>query len=644
MICKKSSLFFRGQRSSESLLTNKHRPLLKLFSIAIVVFMISVVSLPTFAQEAFVINDYNIKVTTNTDNSFDITERITVDFSEQRHGIFRAIPVKIGVAKYNISRIKVAGDPFSIEYDPDYRVIKIGDPNSTISGAKTYDISYRLTFGKDNDTAADIVYINLIGTQWDTQINRAHIEFFFPEGVKPVKYNVYSGKYNDSNEKGVTVTENGDRLIIENKEMLDNFEGITLLATFPDNTFKYPLVKTSSMIILVAALLLLLISWLLYRKYGKDEIVSPVVEFYPPDKLSSGSIGYLIDRTVEPIDITSMLLYWASHNHLHFVATGKNDFDIKFNSDLDEDHPLWEQNAFNELKKLIAKNGDTLSKSDLQKDFYKVAEKIRPAIPLYFKNERSLNDKTSVRISGLISFLAAIFTGILTISVVYSSFGVLSMALIAGGITTVIAFVFYGMVNLINNAWYKRSKAAGISLSVILSLFAVLFILIYSALAFAIGTTIQFIAIIPALIIIFIIQTIAVFTMKRSTYGQMILERIIGFKEFLVTAEKERLEALLEGDPEYYYHILPFALVLNVSDIWENKFKGFTMEQPSWYEGTYPGYIYSYAMLTSFAHSTSASMARYTAPPSSGTGAGGFSGGGGGFSGGGGGGGGGGSW
>jgi uncharacterized membrane protein YgcG len=132
--------------------------------------------------------------------------------------------------------------------------------------------------------------------------------------------------------------------------------------------------------------------------------------------------------------------------------------------------------------------------------------------------------------------------------------------------------------------------------------------------------------------------------MKRSTYGQMILERIIGFKEFLVTAEKERLEALLEGDPEYYYHILPFALVLNVSDIWENKFKGFTMEQPSWYEGTYPGYIYSYAMLTSFAHSTSASMARYTAPPSSGTGAGGFSGGGGGFSGGGGGGGGGGSW
>jgi uncharacterized membrane protein YgcG len=338
-----------------------------------------------------------------------------------------------------------------------------------------------------------------------------------------------------------------------------------------------------------------------------------------------------------------MLLYWASHNHLHFVATGKNDFDIKFNSDLDEDHPLWEQNAFNELKKLIAKNGDTLSKSDLQKDFYKVAEKIRPAIPLYFKNERSLNDKTSVRISGLISFLAAIFTGILTISVVYSSFGVLSMALIAGGVTTVIAFVFYGLVNLINNAWYKRSKAAGISLSVILSLFAVLFILIYSALAFAIGTTIQFIAIIPALIIIFIIQTIAVFTMKRSTYGQMILERIIGFKEFLVTAEKERLEALLEGDPEYYYHILPFALVLNVSDIWENKFKGFTMEQPSWYEGTYPGYIYSYAMLTSFAHSTSASMARYTAPPSSGTGAGGFSGGGGGFSGGGGGGGGGGS-
>ena len=42
------------------------------------------------------------------------------------------------------------------------------------------------------------------------------------------------------------------------------------------------------------------------------------------------------------------------------------------------------------------------------------------------------------------------------------------------------------------------------------------------------------------------------------------LNEIIGFKNFIKLAEKNQLEKMLEQDPQYYYHILPYAQVLGV--------------------------------------------------------------------------------
>lgn len=49
---------------------------------------------------------------------------------------------------------------------------------------------------------------------------------------------------------------------------------------------------------------------------------------------------------------------------------------------------------------------------------------------------------------------------------------------------------------------------------------------------------------------------ISFFVRKRTDDGHRMLERINGFKIFLETAEKERLEALVEENPQYFYNIL----------------------------------------------------------------------------------------
>ena len=71
---------------------------------------------------------------------------------------------------------------------------------------------------------------------------------------------------------------------------------------------------------------------------------------------------------------------------------------------------------------------------------------------------------------------------------------------------------------------------------------------------------------------------------KRTPYGNDILGKLKGFKNFLETAEKDKLEAMVIKDPTYFYNILPYTYVLGVSDKWINKFEAISLQSPSWYD------------------------------------------------------------
>jgi len=69
--------------------------------------------------------------------------------------------------------------------------------------------------------------------------------------------------------------------------------------------------------------------------------------------------------------------------------------------------------------------------------------------------------------------------------------------------------------------------------------------------------------------------------------GAQLLARCEGFKQFLLTAEKDRLEMLIANDPDYYYSILPYAHVLGVSGVWAEKTANIKVELPGWFSGEY---------------------------------------------------------
>jgi len=61
--------------------------------------------------------------------------------------------------------------------------------------------------------------------------------------------------------------------------------------------------------------------------------------------------------------------------------------------------------------------------------------------------------------------------------------------------------------------------------------------------------------------------------------------RVCGFKNFLVLAEIQKLEALVEENQQYFYEILPYCYILKITDKLKAKFDRISTDGPAWYLG-----------------------------------------------------------
>ncbi len=377
----------------------------------------------------------------------------------------------------------------------------------------------------------------------------------------------------------------------------------------------------------------------------KEKALVPTMEYYPPDQLNPAETGYIIDGRADPGDMTALIYYWASHGHLAIEITGKNSSVLHRGTDLDDQHQDYEQSMYRRLWSLG--NGTTVTTLQLTDKYYSTLTKATVNLKRSFdQTDRRLTNRSSDRLSIILSLL--LIAGLLLIPLAIMFFapactGKEIFAAAAGGLC------FIPMMVLCSNAVdlrNKRKRASRVFSGIAIAVLAALgtFLLTGMLSPVALGW-------VPAFLLsagIAIAMVLAPFLRSRTDYGTYILGRCVGFRHFLETAEKERLEMLLDENPNYYYDILPYAQVLGVSNAWTDRFKDIETSPPDWFYGDeVTRTATNYLMLRNM---TSMGTAMRSVPVETGSGGkfGGFSGGGGGFgggfSGGGGGGGGGGGW
>ena len=139
------------------------------------------------------ITSYHAGIVIQRDGSILVTEQIVYNFgSDQRHGIIRAIPVRL---RYNGSYDRIytvdvqsvyspdAPAQYSVDNNGSYVSVKIGDPNQTVTGEHTYTLTYLVRGSLNAFADHDELYWNAVGNQWDVPIDQATVQVSAPVDV-----------------------------------------------------------------------------------------------------------------------------------------------------------------------------------------------------------------------------------------------------------------------------------------------------------------------------------------------------------------------------------------------------------------------------------------------------------------------------
>ena len=705
------------------------------------------------SYNGYELTGYDIDIVVNENNTLKITEEIEAYFSVKKHGIFRKIPLKNtverldGTTSRNRARITdiYVSDNYTLSTENGYKVIKIGDANRTLTGTKKYKISYLYNLGKDTGKDYDELYFNLIGDEWDTSISDITFTIKMPKEFDESKLGFSSGRVGSTDSSQVSYTINNNIITGRLNGSLYPKEALTVRLELPEGYF-VGASSTSSPLIYIMFLVPIIgviLSILLWYKYGRDEEVVETVEFYPPAGFNSLEIGFLYKGKADNKDITSLLVYLANKGYIEIVnntidihseklnvspekkeSTNKkvlelqnkieeerkinpnsekikyyeNMIDIYNNIDTPIDYEQYGlKSAINKLnnnsyviRKLKEYDGNNkneelflqgLFKRKTALDYFQIRhiiDEVKETGTSNYENAFDAIDtitksteKESVTASDLYnSFYKTmnkisnninqksnknqIFEKNATLKKVFIFFFII-ISLIT--IIAIPSFEYAGIeeliVTLVLCAFYSPFFAVGIfaDIPIFFRIFWLGFTVFHSMAFFSSMPIAEALQNDSTYLFAFVLGILAIIGMgiclkylpKRNAYGREMLGKIKGFKNFLETAEKDRLEAMVMQNPTYFYDILPFTYVLGVSDKWISKFENIAMKAPDWYDSPSGFNVRSFG---SFMDSTmtSAQRAMSSSPSSSSSGGSSSGGSGGGSSGGGSGGGGGGSW
>jgi len=600
------------------------------------------------AQE--VMRSFEAHYQLNADGSLSVVELITWDFgTEPHHGIFRDLvdhracedfkpapgstaqqplhPCPDGYDRQwpvDLESVEVARSGNTtpaysfVQYDTsevgDGIRVKIGDPDSTITGAWIYRLTYSIRGALDGYSDHNELYWNALGT-WPVAVEKVSVEvtglpqtglrttcYLGPPGAKlpcnPARPGTGSVAF------GATRTlYPGEQLSIVagwDRGQVNAAPPLVEDRLSPDDFFTLDAVEWGGVAVVAAGSLALVIA--LWWRHGRDrryktlfyltsdpsEGTKPlfartdvVVEFLPPDGLRPAQMGLILDERADTRDVTATVIDLAVRGYLHITEIpkdglfGHKDWHLTKETPASPEELLPYEEA---VHSGLFASGEGVNLSDLKTKFARdlaTAEELLYADAI--KKKWFPDNPQTMRAAWL-----------------------------AGGFGMAVLGVLFSIAT----GWFFARALIGVP-------------------------------VVPGGLLLAVLSRAMA---RRTATGSEALRRVLGFRLYVATAETRRQE--FNEKQNIFARYLPYAIVFGCVDKWARAFSG--IDDPvatgtaGWYTGLGAFQVMAFSSsLQGFAGSVSSTIA--STPSSGGSGfGGGFSGGG--FSGGGGGGGGGGSW
>ncbi len=543
------------------------------------------------------IDAYHTDITVNVDRSVRVKERITVTFlkdynayGEKLTMFYRSLPIE--TARYYDISASCQGNAdffFAVEDNPDmdgfFDINCIGG----VGKGKTwvYELAFTMENGLGAASSDNGMHIDVIPFGFTVPLHSVSGIVRFPAAVSAENCTAYVGYGDGTEDNGIyKLAADGKSLTFE-KDVLevgynDDYEewvadGISIAFTMDGRFESYFSTRFFTgdvwKIVLggVFALALAVLVCIFTRK--KRDIVT-VVNIKAPDNMNPMQMGKLLDGTIDNEDVTSMIYYFAHKGYLTIdLSDEENPSFTKRVGELPDGAKPYEKTLF----KGLFKSGDTVCVSDLKEKFCEDVDKARLQVPHVTMYEAK--SVLGYILGGVIAVLYAFLTtNILACARLGATYGYF------GGLTVAVPVAIVLLLGAIKeNYRYKWKQKTKIGVTVAQAVLAIVstFIFVF-VFANHIATEWEklFVCLFSALPVCATLPALSRTEKYCNRLGQ-----ILGFKEFIVVTEEEKIKFMLEENPELYYKILPYAQVLGVTDEWEKKFENILIEPPAWCTG-----------------------------------------------------------
>ncbi|MGA8406117.1 MAG: DUF2207 domain-containing protein [Candidatus Acidiferrales bacterium] len=551
------------------------------------------------AARTLVFPHFDAQIQVRADGTIDVTETIAAQFTGSWHGIYRTIPVEYTSPQglnytlfiEDVSATDDTGQKLKLEQNRQGRYLKfkIYVPDAE-DATRTILLHYRvldaIRFFADHDE----LYWNVTGDEWENAINLVTARIELPAGVSGLRAIAYTG-ISGSRAQDAQVQINDNVVEIRSLHQLGFREGLTAVVGF-DKGFVHPPTAgadfmrflRSNLPLFIPVIAFFVMLWLWWTR-GRDPAREAIaVQYDPPDQLTPGECGTLVDNEAAMRDITATLVDLAVKGYMTIEQKDESHLlglthSKEYVFHLKKPPAEWAAARSHEQEMLFALFDDgattDVNLSDLQNHFYThlpaIRERIFSALMTdgYYLHRPDTVKQGYVGAGLVIGFLMVAGTGYLS-----QTTGIASGTWIVAGVATGAVIAIFG--------WFMSA---------------------------------------------------------RTITGARALEKVLGFEEFLGRVEKDQIERL-EKTPELFEKYLPYAMALRVEKKWVQAFSGIALQPPQWFQGSYGNAFVPYLLVNDLdMMSMHVGTVMASAPRSSGgSGFGGGGGSGGGFGGGGGGG------
>ncbi|MDE5996268.1 MAG: DUF2207 domain-containing protein, partial [Eubacterium sp.] len=353
---------------------------------------------------------YDVSINVLENNTLEITEKISAYFNVSKHGIFRKIPTTNYVERADGStgttHAKVKNISVSENYDAssegNYYVVQIGDEERTVLGPHDYTISYSYVMGQDIGEGFDELYFNIIGSEWDTYIDHITFTVTMPKEFDAEKVGLSTGAYGTVGTDTIEYKVTGNEISGKVTKELDPYEALTLRLELPEGYFYFNMTEYYARLaaMVVIPLIALIIVAILWVKFGRDKKVVEVVEFYPPDHMSSLDVAFWKQGMIAGRDTIPLMIELANEGYIRInqvekkkLIGSKTDFVIERAKNAYYGNDACKRVFFEGLFKNKSTN---VTSKDLQNKFYKTIERI-PNMVNTSENKKRVFDAKSMR-------------------------------------------------------------------------------------------------------------------------------------------------------------------------------------------------------------------------------------------------------